>query len=326
MGEVEEFEVKFLSREQRKWIYDAIFRVNCITTIKEAVTKTRTKKGVTTTEVTEAVTKGINAEWLEKKLMALVEDRPYGETDAPGDGHLRPILSIFWTREGASSPVSAFAVVCAPSHDTYASPATVEREHRFHRLRHEHVDNSVYLAILCGSGATRIMDFLVKRYEDKVITLDSLPHAIPYYLRPNFGVARMIDTEASFRRSIAIQQEYAVAKSKQHKMKVREKALRLKSELLKAEEFTPLAECAERGRAEETNKVYDEAGKEIDYYTYLYAHIVILPAYLRDASFDDLCKHTVDPTGRRKRVNATPSPPSTRPQREKKPSTRTLFV
>ena len=310
MGDVEEFEVKYLSREQRQSIYDVIWRVNCITTIKEAVTKTTIRKGVTKTKVTEAVTTGIDEEWLQKKLMALVEDRPYGETDPPGDGHMRPILSIFWTREGASTPVTAFAVVCAPSPDTYSD--TVEREHRFHRLRHEHVENSVYLAILCGSGATRIMDHLVRRYEDKIITLDSLTHVIPYYLRPAFGVARMIDTEASFRRSIAIQQEYNAAGTKEQKRKVREKALRLKSEILEAEEFTPLAECAVRGRAERG---------VISDYSYLYAHIVILPAYLHNATFGDLCKPTDSSPGRpdRKRVEALPMGlASTRAKREPK--------
>ena len=291
MGDVEEFEVKYLSPEQRESIYDVIWQVSCITTTKEAVTKTTIKKGVTKTTVTAAVTKGIDAPWLQEKLLALVEDRPYGETDPPGDGHLRPILSIFWTREAESSPVTAFAMVCAPSPDT-------GREHRFHRLRHEHVENSVYLAILCGSGATKIMDHLVKRYADVVITLDSLTHVIPYYLRPEFGVARMIDTELSFKRSAAIQQEYTAAKTKEERIAVREKAVRLKSEILKAEEFTPLAECAVRGRA--------DRGVEPDM-SYVYAHIVILPAYLHGASFDQLCKPT---TPSQPSPPSPPSPPS----------------
>ena len=302
MGDVEEFEVKFLSPEQRKSIYDVIWQVNCLTPTKSGGTM------------------GIDAEWLEHKLLALVEDRPYGETDPPGDGHLRPILSIFWTREAESSPVTAFAMVCAPSPDT-------GREHRFHRLRHEHVDSSVYLAILCGSGATKIMDHLVKRYADVVITLDSLTHVIPYYLRPEFGVARMIDTEATFRRSAAIQQEYTAAKTKEERIAVREKAVRLKSEILKAEEFTPLAECAVRGRA--------DRGVEPDM-SYVYAHIVILPAYLHGASFDQLCKpttpsqpsppsppslsslpglYTDSPSSGRKRIASLPMP---RPKREPK--------
>ena len=297
MGDVEEFEVRLLSPEQRKEIYDVIWQVNCLTT---------NEKGVST---------GIDAEWLEVKLLALVEDRPYGETDPPYDGHLRPILSIFWTREAESSPVTAFAMVCAPSPD---------REHRFHRLLHEHVETSVYLAILCGSGATKIMDHLVRRYADVVITMDSLTHVIPYYLRPEFGVARMIDTELSFKRSGLIQQQYNEAKTKEERKAVREKAVKLKNEILKAEEFTPLAECAVRGRA--------DRGVEPDM-SYLYAHIVILPAYLQGASFDELCKptnpglkYTVGPTGRRQRVILPMGLSTTRPKREPKlPKNRTHF-
>jgi hypothetical protein len=282
MGDVEEIVVSTLSRAQRESLYDVIWRVNCLTT---------NNKGVPT---------GIDADWLQHKLLALVEDRPYGETDEPGDGHLRQIISIFLTREaGASSPVSAFAVVCAPS---------PEREHRFHRLLHQHVDNSVYLAILCGSGATRIMDHLVKRYERSIITLDSLTHVIPYYLRPEFGVARMIDTKGSFEDSRKIQERYKSAHTKEDRAAVRESAVKLKKHILPAEAFTPLAECAVRGRVERGVKEDD---------TYQYAHIVILPADMGEPTFGQLCKtdeslFTVGPTGLRKRIT------NTRPQREPK--------
>jgi hypothetical protein len=50
----------------------------------------------------------------------------------------------------------------------------------------------------------------------------------------------------------------------------------MSNEILKAEEFTPPAECVVRGR-------------EVPDYDYLQAHIVILPPALGSISFDDLC-------------------------------------
>jgi hypothetical protein len=253
---MEEIEVASMSPAERAVLYEELRRVNCMTRIRAGVTR------------------GISASFLKDKLRAIVNDAPYGE---PG-GHMRPILTVFLrrangvrTRAGQTRPVSTFALVCAPA------PVGV---HRFHRLRDEHVDRSVFLALLCGTGATEIMRAVVRKYALEmglVITIDSLAHVIPYYLRPEFGVARMIDTKRTFEKSASIQSAYLRAQTEEAKRRVRADAERMRSEIEKAEEFTPLAECAVRGREEPD-------------YTYIQAHIVILPPALDSLSFEELCE------------------------------------
>lgn len=249
---MEEIEVASTTREARASLYERLIRVDCMTRISARETR------------------GVDAQYLKEKLRAFVEDEPYGE---PG-GNLRQVLSAFVLRDGrtrSGGAVSAFALVCAPAR---------AGEHRFHRLRDEHVDRSVFLALLCGTGATEVMRHVVQKYVhgmSLVITTDSLRHVIPYYLRPEFGVARMIDTEHAFATSAAVQEAYARAFTKAAKAKVRASALKLVPEILKAEEFTPLAECSVRGRS--TRDV-----------SYVQAHIVILPPDLQARSFEELCK------------------------------------
>jgi hypothetical protein len=254
---IEEIDVASMPPEERAVLYEELRRVDCMTRISPGVTR------------------GINAAFLKDKLRAILRGVPYGE---PG-GHKRRILSVFLRRSGAVStrarqvrPVSAFALVCAPAR-------------QFHRLRHEHVKRSVFLALLCGTGATDIMRAVVEKYatdQGLMITLDSLAHVIPYYLRPEFGVARMIDTEASFARSGVIQRAYRRASTRDERRKVRASAESMSNEILKAEEFTPPAECVVRER-------------DVPDYDYLQAHIVILPPGLESISFEELCK----PTARR---------------------------
>jgi hypothetical protein len=272
--EIDEIDVSSTTREERAGLYEKMRRVNCMTRISETETR------------------GITAEFLADKLTALVNNEPYGE---PG-GTMRRILSVFVMRNTsvltrAGNPVAAFALVCA------AAPA--DTEHRFHRLKDEHVDRSVFLALLCGTGATEIMNVVVKKYVRDmglVITMDCLRHVIPYYLRPEFGVARMIDTELAFQKSGAVQKSYKRAFTKAAKQKVRASALKLEPEIRKGEDFTPLAECAFRGRTTED-------------ISYVQAHIVILPLDLEASAFEDLCK-------------TTPSLPSRLSPRRKAPKKR----
>jgi hypothetical protein len=252
--EIEEINVASMRPDERAMLYEELRRVSCMTRISPGVTR------------------GINAAFLKDKLRAILNDVPYGEPR----GHKRRILSVFLRRSSAVStrarqvrPVSAFALVCAAAR-------------RFHRLRDEHVDRSVFLALLCGTGATDIMRAVVAKYatgQGRMITMDSLAHAIPYYLRPEFGVARMIDTKKTFARSGVIQSAYRLAITRDETRKVRADAESMWHEILKAEEFTPLAECVVRGREEPD-------------YAYLSAHIVILPTGLESISFDELCKPT----------------------------------
>lgn len=249
---MEEIEVASTTREARASLYERLCRVDCMTRISARETR------------------GVGPEYLKEKLRAFVEDEPYGE---PG-GNLRRVLSAFVLRDGrtrSGGAVSAFALVCAPAR---------AGEHRFHRLRDEHVDRSVFLALLCGTGATEVMRHVVQKYVhgmSLVITMDSLRHVVPYYLRPEFGVARMIDTEHAFATSAAVQEAYGRAYTEAAKAKVRASALKLLPEILKAEEFTPLAECSVRGRTEQD-------------VSYVQAHIVILPRDLQARSFEELCK------------------------------------
>ena len=263
--EIEEIDVVSMPPEERAVLYEELRRVDCMTRISPGVTR------------------GINAAFLKDKLRAILRGVPYGE---PG-GHKRRILSVFLRRSGAVStrtrevrPVSAFALVCAPAR-------------RFHRLRHEHVKRSVFLALLCGTGATDIMHAVVAKYatdQGLLITLDSLTHVIPYYLRPEFGVARMIDTEASFARSGVIQRAYRRASTRDQKRQVRASAESMSNEILKAEEFTPPAECVVRER-------------EKPDYDYLQAHIVILPPGLESISFEELCDEALQARASKKRTS-----------------------
>lgn len=120
-----------------------------------------------------------------------------------------------------------------------------------------------------------------------MITLDSLTHVIPYYLRPEFGVAR---TEASFARSGVIQRAYRRASTRDERRKVRASAESMSNEILKAEEFTPPAECVVRER-------------EKPDYDYLQAHIVILPPGLESISFEELCDEALQARASKKRAS-----------------------
>jgi hypothetical protein len=172
--EIEEIDVASMPPEERgsrAVLYEELRRVDCMTRISPGVTR------------------GINAAFLKdaRSFAACLTASPAGTS-------------------GGSSPSSFDAR--APSARGQGKCARVRPR------AHEHVKRSVFLALLCGTGATDIMRAVVAKYatdQGLMITLDSLTHVIPYYLRPEFGVAR---TEASFARSGVIQRAYRRASTR----------------------------------------------------------------------------------------------------------------
>jgi hypothetical protein len=135
---------------------------------------------------------GVDRAFIKKKFGTLLKYGYYGEAH----GVRRVVTDIFVAVDDANTAV-AFSVVCA-----FGEPPM------FHRLRTGFVKESVYVALLCGTGATEIMDLILDKYETKWITLDSLPHVIGYYLRPAFGEGHMIDSRESFSLSQQFRDTY----------------------------------------------------------------------------------------------------------------------
>ena len=180
---------------------------------------------------------------------------------------MRAIRRVFLLYEGpklrsARSTVVAFAVVC----DTVA----------FHRLRPEHVANTVYLALLCGTGAWRLVNKLRSEYVDHGVgvTMDALAHTLEYYHQPAFGVVRMIDTAKSFTGSVRLQaahKELLSGPEKKHKLETLASAMLREIEL--GDAFVPAEESAFQGRSEPD-------------YSYFVAHLVMWPSQI---SFSMMC-------------------------------------
>ena len=203
---------------------------------------------------------GVAKAYVKDKLRVLKTDPAvrYGNEG----GTMRAIRRVLLLYEGprlrsARSTVVAFAVVC----DTVA----------FHRLKPEHVQNTVYLALLCGTSAWRLVSALKSAYVDGGVgvTMDALEHTIAYYHNPTFGVVRMIDTEASFRASTKLQTAYASLPPSRRK----DAADRMVDEIEKGDAFSPAAESAFQGRSQPD-------------YTYMVAHLVMWPSA---PSFAQLC-------------------------------------
>lgn len=166
----------------------------------------------------------------------------------------------------------AFALVCSHGHI-------------FHRLRPHHVANSVYLAMLCGSNATALYREVLReaRETGKVVTLDSLPHVITYYLRPEFGTAVAIDTEVAFDLSRALQKYFHECKlgtKKLDEKKLREYRDRITREIAPGEKFVPVSESSARGH---------ERWLQRDRTGYIQAHIVVFDGNTDEIDFDTIC-------------------------------------
>jgi hypothetical protein len=212
---------------------------------------------------------GVAPSYVRKKLRVLKTHREalYGNDG----GVMRAIRRVYLLYQGphrrsATSTVVAFAVVCD----------TVE----FHRLRPEHVPNTVYLALLCGTSAWRLVSALKSEYVDNGVgvTMDALSHTIAYYHNPSFGVVRMIDTEAAFRASGTLQKRYASLTPSQRK----ETAADMLDEIERGDSFTRAAESAFQDRSEPD-------------YSYLVAHLVMWPEASSAPSFARLCVRDAAP-------------------------------
>jgi hypothetical protein len=216
--------------------------------------------------------KGVPASYIAGKFHVLLKYNYYGEKK----GIRRAVTDLFVLYENGRRV--AFAVMCAPGI-------------MFHRLRAQFVYDSVYLALLCGHNANVLMNEIMKIFREKWITLDSLDHAIGYYLRPQLGRAYMIDTRASFWASDRFRAVY--------------------------DYHNGTSEEAKRTRDAETQKVIDEymkpqmrlgetfvaradsgtrrSGPEDKGYTQ--AHIVIPPVQYEKLDFDAMCYREPHDTG-----------------------------
>jgi hypothetical protein len=198
---------------------------------------------------------GIGAAYIKRRLRDLRGDVWYG----PEGGvrrRVREVLVLYtarYTRSG--EPVAtAYALVC-------------DGGPMFHRLRQAHVDRSVYLAMLCGRGASHIVRRLVEMYTRRgvAITLDALPHVVSYYVRDKMPPTVMIDTKRAFELSLKLRaapSEATVAS--------------MVKQIAPGEAFVPLAERAYRGRASPDH-------------SYEVARMVVLPESLRGLTFAELC-------------------------------------
>jgi hypothetical protein len=178
------------------------------------------------------------------------------------------------TRRGdiaTSGDPIAFALVC--SHGPI-----------FHRLRPRYVENSVYLAMLCGNNATALYrEVLREAHEDKkVVTLDSLRHVITYYLRPEFGKAVAIDTKVAFDLSRDTREYFVECernREKPDKQTMREYRDMIIREIAPGELFVPVSESSHRGHR----------GEKKEREGYMQAHIVVFDSNTGNVEFDDIC-------------------------------------
>jgi len=197
-------------------------------------------------------------------------------------GVMREVTDIFvlWKETGGHEVHTkvrvAFAVVCREGQ-------------MFHRLRSELVEQSVFLALLCGESATLLMDEILRVYADKWVTLDALPHAIGYYLRPAFGAGLMIDTRSSFDSSAEFRATY-----REFDTETREKRDAATSKITAVMEmqiplgemFVPRVESSSRRKGSVLDK------------TYGVAHIVYPPTKFptETRAFEQMCYATVTET------------------------------
>ena len=173
----------------------------------------------------------------------------------------------------------AFAVVCREGQ-------------MFHRLRSEFVEQSVFLALLCGENATFLMDEILRVYADKWVTLDALPHAIGYYLRPAFGEGLMIDTRSSFDSSAefrATYREFDTETRERRDAATSKITAVMATQIPLGERFVPRAESSSRRKGSVLDKAYGVA------------HIVYPPTKFptETRAFEQVCYATVTETAHR---------------------------
>ena len=171
----------------------------------------------------------------------------------------------------------AFAVVCREGQ-------------MFHRLRSEFVEQSVFLALLCGENATVLMDEVLRVYADKWVTLDALPHAIGYYLRPAFGEGLMIDTRSSFDSSAEFRATYREFDTRERRDAATSKITAvMATQIPLGERFVPRVESSSRRKGSVLDKAYGVA------------HIVYPPTKFptETRAFEQVCYATVTETAHR---------------------------
>jgi hypothetical protein len=138
----------------------------------------------------------------------------------------------------------------------------------FHRLRSQFVDQSVYLALLCGEKATLLMHEILSVLRREWITLHALPHVIGYYLRDVFGAGLMIDTRDSFDMSAGFRNMYNafdttsgskaqnLAQVRQRDDATREITDEMAKEIPLGEEFVARAESSSRRKGGKLDASY----------------------------------------------------------------------
>lgn len=207
---------------------------------------------------------GVDKEWIVTKFELILKS----ETDSYGEEHgmLRRVKEVWtYTEDGA---VIAFAVICHPGP-------------MFHRLRAVFVEQSIYLALLCGAKAGHLMDEIVRRYSSLWITLDALQHVIGFYLRPQLGAAMMIDTPTSFELSTKFRTKYRATADKVKRDAATERiVVQMRPERREAEQFVMRQDSGSRrnGPVDWTNSQ---------------AHIA-LPPKGTELTFTQMCHASVD--------------------------------
>lgn len=264
---IERHELSMLSRQALVDLFRSIEKVVCYKDFEE---------DGKTTQV------GIPPHYMKEKFdYLLAHNLKYGDLEYGEEGGVKRTATFVYvyknakiTRRGDIFPSGepiAFALVCSPG------PI-------FHRLRPHYVENSVYLAMLCGNNATMLYHEVLRdaRAKDKVVTLDSLKHVITYYLRPEFGTAVAIDTEVAFELSRDTQEYFVECErnrekpDKQTLRKYRDKIIR---EIAPGELFVPVSESSHRGHR----------GEKREREGYMQAHIVVFDSDTENVVFDDIC-------------------------------------
>jgi len=245
MGKIETHEFASMTPDAKRELLMGIAEVSCLVIRKRALA-------------------GIDKEWIVKKFELILKS----ETDSYGEEHgmrrrVKEVLT--YTEDGA---LIAFAVIC------YPGPM-------FHRLRAVFVEQSIFLALLCGAKAGHIMDEIIARYGHLWITLDALPHVIGFYLRPRLGAAMMIDTPKSFELSTTFRTKYNKTANKRTRDTNTEWIVgEMRPEIRKADEFVMRQDSGSRRNG------------PIDW-TYGQAHIALPPTGTA-LTFTQMCHASVD--------------------------------
>lgn len=264
---IERHELSMLSRKALVDLFRSIEEVVCYIDVTE---------DGKTTQV------GIPPHYMKEKFgHLLAHNLEFGDLEYGEEGGVKRQAKFVYvyknakiTRRGdiaTSGEPIAFALVC--SHGPI-----------FHRLRPRYVENSVYLAMLCGNNATALYrEVLREAHEDKkVVTLDSLRHVITYYLRPEFGKAVAIDTKVAFDLSRDTREYFVECernREKPDKQTLRRYRDMIIREIAPGELFVPVSESSHRGHR----------GEKKEREGYMQAHIVVFDSDTDNVVFDDIC-------------------------------------